>query len=184
MTLLNPSVTVNVDTTLASASSGLNNINLLQPTSFKLLIDRKNFPNLEFFCQSVAHPAMDARAAEIPYSRVGALPFAADKLTFTELETIIIVDENLNAYTEMYNWMQRLIQVNERSALNRTDDLPPTVCDITLLMLSSHNNTTRKIKYIDCVPTGLGNMMMEATTGDTTQITFPATFRFSYFELT
>ena len=93
MVQLNPSVTVNVDDTLGNATSGLNNINLLQPTSFKLLIDRKNFPNLEFFCQSVAHPAMDARAAELPYQRVANVPFAADKLTFTDLETIIIVDE-------------------------------------------------------------------------------------------
>lgn len=183
MASLNPSVTVEVDDTLTDATSGLNNINLLQPTAFKLVIDRKNFPNLEFFCQSVAHPAMDATAAAVPYQRVGNVPFAADKLTFTDLETIIIVDENMNAYTEMYNWMQRLIQTNERSPLDRTDTLPPTVCDISLMILSSHNNATRRIKYIDCVPTALGNMVMEATTGDTTQITFPATFRFSYFEL-
>ena len=183
MVQLNPSVTVEVDDTLSNASSGLNNINLLQPTSFKLLIDRKNFPNLEFFCQSVAHPAMDARAAELPYQRVANVPFAADKLTFTDLETIIIVDENLNAYTEMYNWMQRLIQTPTKTPLARTDNVPPTVCDVTLMILSSANNPTRQIKYIDCIPTALGNMVLEATTGDTTQITFPATFRFSYFEL-
>ena len=183
MVQLNPSVTIDVDDTLTGSTSGLNNINLLQPTSFKLVIDRKNFPNLEFFCQSVAHPAMDARAAELPYKRIGSVPFAADKLTFTDLECMIIVDENMNAYTEMYNWMQRLIQTKNTTPLERLDSKPPTVCDVTLMILSSANNTTRKIKYIDCIPVGLGNMVMEATTGDTTQITFPATFRFSYFEL-
>lgn len=183
MVQLNPTVTVNVDDTLTGVTSGLNNINLLQPTSFKLIIDRKNFPNLEFFCQSVAHPAMDARAAELPYRKIGSVPFAADKLTFTDLECIIIVDENMNAYTEMYNWLQRTVQLNNRTPLQRTDSYPPSVCDISLLILSSANNMTRTIKYVDCIPVGLGNMMMEATTGDTTQITFPATFRFSYFEL-
>ena len=59
MPTLDPTVTVNVDDTLTGSTTGLSNINLLQPTSFKLIIDRKNFPNLEFFCQSVAHPAID-----------------------------------------------------------------------------------------------------------------------------
>ena len=186
MVQLNTQITVDVDDTLTGATTGLNNINLLQPTSFKLVIDRKNFTNLEFFCQSVAHPAMDLPAADVPYSRIGNIAMAGDKLNFTELECMIIVDENMNAYTEMYNWMQRLVQTPQKSRLDRslTDTTPPTYSDMTLAILSSHNNVTRKIRYIDCVPTGLGNMMMEATTGDTTAITFPATFRFSYFELT
>lgn len=183
MPVLNTTITVDADTNLTGTSSGLNNINLLQPTSFKLVIDRKNFPNLEFFCQSVAHPAMDARAAELPFKRIGSVPFAADKLTFTDLECMIIVDENMNAYTEMYNWLQRIVQVNTLNPLDRRENLPPTVCDVTLLILNNSNNVSRKIKYIDCIPVGLGNMVMEATTGDTTQVTFPATFRFSYFEL-
>lgn len=170
-----------------SAETGLSNINLLQPTAFKLIIDRKNFTNLEFFCQSVAHPAVDVQAAAVPYSRIGNVALAGDKLNFTELECMIIVDENLNAYKEMYDWVHRLVQNPDRSRLAigaNSDDPPvPTYCDITLMILSSHNNATRRVRYIDCVPVGLGNMMLDATTGDTTQITFPSTFRFSYFEL-
>jgi len=186
MPTLNPSDTVNVDSTLTGTTTGLTNINLLQPTSFKLVVERKHFTNLEFFCQSVAHPNIDVSAAIIPYSRVGNVAMAGDKLNFGELECMIIVDENMNSYTEMYNWMNRLIQTKELSPLDRTrrDTMPSTYHDITLLILNSNNNAIRKIKYIDCVPTGLGNMVMEATTGDTTQITFPVTFRFTYFELT
>jgi len=185
MPTLDPTVTVDVDTSLTGSTTALTNISLLQPTSFKLLVDRKNFPNLEFFCQSVSHPAIDIPAADVPYSRIGNIAMVGDKLTFTELECIILVDENMNAYTEMYNWMHRLIQTPQKSRLDRslTDTAPPTYSDITLAILSSHNNVTRRIKYIDCVPTGLGNMAMEASAGDTTQITFPVTFRFSYFEL-
>ena len=181
MATLNPNITVDVSTT--NTSSGLNNVNFLQPTAFSLSIDRKNFANLQFFCQAILHPSLNMNAAEVPYKRISSVPFAGDKLTFSELTTIIIVDENLNSYTEMYNWMQRIIQTQNRTPLERIEGIPPTVCDVTLMILSSANNTTRKIKYIDCIPVGLGNMVMEATTGDTTQITFPATFRFSYFEL-
>ncbi len=185
MATLDPTLTVDVDNSLTGTTTGLNNVNLLQPTAFKLIVDRKNFTNLEFFCQSVAHPAMDLPAADVPYSRIGNIAMAGDKLNFTELECIILVDENMNAYTEMYNWMQRLVQTPQQSRLDilATATAPPTYSDITLAMLSSHNNVTRKIRYIDCVPTALGTMQMEATTGDTTQITFSASFRFSYFEL-
>ena len=179
MPTLNPNVTVDVDNSI----SAMTGISYLQPTSFQLSIDRKHYPNLQFFCQSILHPSMSLNAVEMPIKRLGSIPFAGDKLTFGELTAIIIVDENLNAYTEMYNWMDRLVDSKDTTPLNRLENDPPTYSDITLSILSSHNNTTRTIKYIDCVPTGLGNMMMEATTGDTTQITFPATFRFSYFEL-
>ena len=71
------------------------NINYLQPTSFKITIDRKNFPNLEFFCQSFIHPGMIMNAIEVPYKKITGIPFIGDKLTFNELQANILLDENL-----------------------------------------------------------------------------------------
>ncbi|MDC0308664.1 hypothetical protein OAL25_00220 [bacterium] len=178
---LNPSVSVDVSDT--SYNSTLNNINLLQPNAFKLVIDRKNFKNLEFFAQTVMHPDLTVQAADTFYQRVSNIPVAGDKLTFGELTAMIILDENLNSYVEMYNWVNRLVEHKNRAPLDRTEDVPPTYADISLVILSSHNNQTRKIKYIDCVPTGLGNIQFEAIAGGESVITYPVTFRFSYFEL-
>tara|TARA_B100000575_G_scaffold11642_1_gene8502 strand:+ start:521 stop:1069 length:549 start_codon:yes stop_codon:yes gene_type:complete len=181
MPSLNPNVTVSVSTT--NSTSVLNNVNFLQPTSFRLTIERQHFQNLEFFCQTVLHPALQANAIEVPYKRIGSVPFAPDKLTFTELTCIIIVDENLNSYTEMYNWMQRSIETVEKSPSKRDTTKPPTYCDMTLSILTSHNNPNRTIRYYDCLPVSLGDMTLESTSGDVQYITFPATFRFSHFEL-
>lgn len=178
MPTLNPSITV--DTT--TATSGLNNVNYLQPNAFKLTIDHKHFQNLEFFAQTILHPALSANPVELPYKRVSTIPFAGDKLTFGELTAMIIVDENMNSYTEMYNWLQRSIEQEERVPSLRTSAKPPLYADITVSILSSHNNKTRQIRYIDSIPVGLGDMTLESTSGDVTFITFPATFRFSYFE--
>ena len=93
MPTLNPNISVNADDTLSS--SGLNNLNFLQPTSFQLSIDRRHFSNLQFFCQTVLHPSLNTNAIEVPYQRISTVPFSGDKLTFTELTCIIIVDENL-----------------------------------------------------------------------------------------
>jgi hypothetical protein len=179
MPTLDPSITVAVDT----AASGLSNLNLLQPSAFKLVVDRKNYPNLEFFAQSVLHPQVAASPVEMPYQRVSGVPFAADKLTYGELTTMVIVDEDLNSYTEMYNWVNRMVEEKEVTATDRRTSKVPTYCDITLLILSSHNNTSRTIKYIDCIPTTVGDMALESTSGDVQYIVFPCSFRFSHFEL-
>ena len=72
------------------------NFNYLQPTSFKLTIDRRNYPNLEFFCQNVTHPGMLMSSVEMPYQKVAGVPFPGDKLTFNELSCNVILDENLD----------------------------------------------------------------------------------------
>ncbi len=162
-----------------------NNINYLQPTSFKITIDRKNFPNLEFFCQDFTHPGMIMNAVEQPFRKLASIPFVGDKLTFNELLANIILDENMNAYDEMYSWMRRNLDKNEVSQLNAdlAANTPPTLSDITLSILSSHNNTTKKVRYIDCMPVALTDIQFQSTSAGTEFITFGASFRFSYFEL-
>jgi len=162
------------------------NFNYLQPTSFKLVIDRKNYPNLEFFCQSITHPGMILNPVELGIPRLAGLPIAGESLTFNELSTNILVDENMNGYEEMYNWILRLVNTNmggNRYPGVSTGGSIPSYADITLSILSSHNNQTKQVRYIDCVPTALGDIQFESTADGQTFITFAATFRFNYFKL-
>jgi hypothetical protein len=57
------------------------------------------------------------------------------------------------------------------------------MADMTLSILSSHNNTTKQIRYIDCIPTALTDIQFETTTGGESFVVFGASFRFSYFEM-
>lgn len=165
------------------------NFNYLQPTSFKLTIDRRNYPNLEFFCQSVTHPGMLMSAVEMPFRKVAGVPFPGDKLTFNELSCNIILDENMQGYDEMFQWIRRLLdtdidyRVNSTQRTGNSMQNPPTYADITLSILSSHNNTTKKVRYIDAVPVALGDINFESTASGTEFITYNASFRFNYFEL-
>jgi len=159
------------------------NFNYLQPTSFKMVLDRKNYPNLEFFCQSFTHPGMLISAVEVPFRKIAGIPQPGDKLTFNELSANVILDEDLEGYTEMYEWIRRILDTDMVSPLNRSDDLPAHFADISLMILSSHNNVTKQIKYLDCTPTAIGDIQFESTSGGDTFITFSASFRFSYFEL-
>jgi len=159
------------------------NFNYLQPTSFKVSIDRKNYPNLEFFCQSFIHPGMIMNSVEVPYKKITGIPFIGDKLTFNELQANIILDEDMKAYDEMYSWMRRILDIDMTSPTQRTAQQPPAMSDMTLSILSSHNNTTKQVRYIDCIPTALTDIQFESTAGGESFIVFGASFRFSYFEL-
>ena len=159
------------------------NFNYMQPTSFKLVIDRRNYPNLEFFCQNVTHPGMIMNPVELPVRRLAGLPFPGDTLTFNELSTNILLDENLESHTEMFDWIRRLLENNmfDRNPSGKSSQ--PNYADITLSILSSHNNQTKQVRYIDCVPTSLGDINFESTSSGQEFITFAASFRFNYFEL-
>jgi len=161
------------------------NINLFQPTGFKLIINRKNFPNLQFFAQSVSHPAVTLNAAELPFPRVQSVPQPGDTITYTELNAMILLDEDFNSYTEMYNWMLRLVQSNHVSPYDATlgDGIAPTTHDITVTALTSHNNLNKTIKYIDAFPTSVGDVQFEATNSGVEYIVFPVSFRYTYFIL-
>ena len=158
------------------------NLNYLQPTSYKLVIDRKNYPNLEYFCQSITHPGMILNPAEVPYRKITGVPFIGGSLTFNELNANIIFDENMSGYNEMYSWMRRLIDEVPRRAIDRGEGTPPTYSDITLSILSSHNNTTKTVQYYECFPVSLGDISFESTATGTEFITFSVSFRFTYFE--
>ena len=96
-----------------------NNLNYLQPTSYKLTIDRENYPNLEYFAQSLTHPGMIMNPVELPYRNVTGVPITGSKLTYNELSANLILDENLSSYNEMYSWMRRILTQEELPAVKR-----------------------------------------------------------------
>jgi len=159
------------------------NINYLQPTSFRLVIDRQNYPNLEFFCQSVSHPSVQIGTPEIAFRNVSPVPLGGDKFIFSELDVNVILDEDMRAYEEMYSWMKRVVEVNNLTATQKNAANIPSAADITLMILSSHNNQTKKITYRDAVPTGLGNISFEATSTGTEFLVVPVSFRYNYFDI-
>ena len=159
------------------------NNNLLQPSGFKVQINRKKFPNLEFFATGVIHPAMTASPVEQAFRRVASIPFAADKITFGEVVIETLLDENLTAYKEMYNWMNYIINVNDIKPIAATDERPATSADIKVMVLNSHNNVTNTITYYSAIPVSLGDVPLLSTSGDVQYVNCPMSFRFTQFDI-
>lgn len=157
------------------------NLNYLQPTGFRVTIDRTRYPNLEYFVQSVNHPGATMTPVELPVRRITSVPIAGDNVTFGEVSFSLILDENLTGYQEMFNWIVRIANEGQVSPIQR-DTRNPTYADITLSILSSHNNSVKKIRYLNCIPTSVGSIAFQSTAGATEFLTFDASFRFSQFE--
>ena len=49
------------------------------------------------------------------------------------------------------------------------------------MILNSSNQVVKTIQYIDCVPTGIGNISFASTTGEPSMVTFNASFRTELF---
>ena len=157
------------------------NVNYLQPTGFRISIDRTRYPNLEYFVQSVSHPSMSTNIVGIPVRRLESVPMPGDRISFGDIEFSILLDEDMTSYREMFEWMQRGVNQGQVSAELRRTAIP-THSDITLSILSSHNNSVRQITYRDCIPTSLSGINFNST-GDTSYLTFSASFSFSEFEV-
>jgi hypothetical protein len=159
------------------------NLNYLQPTGFKVIIDRENYPNLEYFVQSFAHPDVQLIPAELPFRKVRTIPLPGGSLDFGELSFTIILDEDLKGYQEMHDWIRRIIDQPLKGALDRSSLVAPSTADITLAILNSQNNKTKNIKYDECIPTGLGGIQFETTASGAEYLTTTMSFRFTNFEL-
>ena len=162
------------------------NFNYLQPTGFKLVIDRTNYPNLEFFCQDFTHAGVIMNTADVGYKKIAAIPFIGDKLTYNEMLANIILDEDMKSYREMHTWMRRILDQDNITALDRfanNTQRPPAQSDITLSILNSSNNPIVRIVYRACIPVALTDIQFQSTGGGESFLTFGTSFRFTYFDI-
>jgi len=154
-----------------------NNVNYLQPSNFKVTIERKKYGNLEFFAQSVIHPGIAVSAAQVPFSRIQTVSVPGDSINFDELQLDLIIDEDMNSYIEIFNWIKSLTDTRSDPALKFVEQ------DISVSILSSSNNVLKTVKYLNAVPTSIGALTFTATVNDTDVITMPVSFRIDEFEI-
>jgi hypothetical protein len=162
------------------------NTNLFQPTGFRVIIDRRFYGTFQFFVAKVDHPGAQNPAAEAPFERVAQVPFPGSSMSFGELSMEVLLDEDFRTYKEIYNWMLRHVnedQIAERNGFTSSQSPIPSYADIHITALTHANNKNVEFRYKDCIPTSLGNIPFDAQNQSVEFVTFPVSFRFSYFEI-
>jgi hypothetical protein len=148
------------------------NKNFLSPVGFQLKINHTLYPNLEYFVVSAALPSISLSASETPYRGVN-LSFTGDRLTFDDLAIRANITENMENYVETFDWMHNLIQNKGAEELK---------VDATLLILSSHNNVTKEIKFSGIFPTSLSAVEFDAQADSVEYAQMDVTFQYTNFE--
>lgn len=147
------------------------NQNFLSPVGFKFIIDNTLYPNLEYFCTGVTLPSLTLSEAPTPYRGVN-FGVTGDRLTFDDLTIRFNVTENMENYIETFEWIQNIV--------NGGEDYKS---DAILSVLSSHNNVTKQIKFIDIFPISLSAVEFSTQQTDIEYVQADVTFKYSYFEI-
>lgn len=166
------------------------NPNFLHPNKFQLNFSR--LPNTQFFCQMVTVPGISMGEAFQPTPFVD-LYAPGDKAIYDLLNVTFYVDEALESWTEIHNWIRGMTFPKNFDEYKNIKDLTtytryqqpdrPQYSDASITLLSSSNNPIIKFKYYDVFPVSLSTFVMNTTDSPETIITADAAFRYSYFDI-
>ncbi len=145
------------------------NINMLSPTGFKLTINREKFANTEFFITSFGIPSLSAGEVQTNFqNNIGFTP--GEALTFEALSLRFVIDEDMNNYTEMFNWMKANTDTVERH-------------DMILSIMTNKNLVNKQFQFKDAFPTSLSGVDFNAQATDVEYLQADVTFRYNEFAI-
>jgi hypothetical protein len=148
--------------------------NFLSPTGFRFSI--KRLPNVAFFVQSATIPGISMNAIEY-YTPFKTLEFASSKLAFEQFNINIRVDEYMESYNEIFDWMVGLAPTKsfDQHATLKTSDFG-LYSDASLIILDSRQNPALEVTFHDIFPVSLGAVSLDTTTADISYISCSITF--------
>jgi hypothetical protein len=155
--------------------------NFLSPTGFRFNV--KRLPNISFFVQSINIPGVSMNPDETP------TPFTTmfrlgDRLTYDDLTLTIRSDENLDAFIEIYDWMQSGTKAGGFTAYETIKDSDDGLySDGTLMVLNSKKNSNKMFTFRDMFPTLLTSIAMDTTATDISYATFDVTFKYNTYTI-
>lgn len=142
---------------------------MLSPTGFKLTINREKFANTEFFITSFGIPSLSAGEVQTNFqNNIGFTP--GEALTYESLSLRFVIDEDMNNYTEMFNWMKANTDTVERH-------------DMILSIMTNKNLVNKQFQFKDAFPTALSGVEFNAQATDVEYLQADVTFRYNEFAI-
>jgi len=175
---------------MAAINRNPQNTNPLVPNKFQVNFTR--LPNTTYFCQSASLPGLSMGEA-IRNTPFVDLYSPGDKLIYDLLTFTFVVDEDLNSWTEIHDWIRGLTfptsfkEYADLAKLTRkvtiNDPKNPQYSDATITIFSSSYTPLYRFKFYDCFPTSLSTFVMSAADSPDTILTADTTFRFAYYDI-
>ena len=165
----------------------IENINFLSGVGFKFNLTK--FPKVDFFSNSARIPELSLElTTQASYLKNIDIP--GERLTFGDFTLRFLVDENMENYQSVYDWLTGLgFPETTREFANLTKDSDgqrdpkEAFCDGTLRILNSNYREVAKVKFKDLFPVSLSSLEFDATSTDVQYFTAEATFKYTIYDL-
>lgn len=150
-------------------------LNLARENKYQFFM--QDLPILSNLVQSIDIEALALNEVPVntPYLDI---PKQGEKIVYGNFDVMYLVDENMDAYTEVYNYMNAMCGVYSIREERREFDFQASV----LVYDNSLSKIVRTIKFEDCFPILLGNLAFDNTGSDPKQSS--VTFTYSSFSIT
>ena len=179
-------------------------LDYVSPTQFKFNIHQ--LPKVDFFCTAANVPAISLGEAVFP-TPYKEIPVMGDTLTYDNLSISFIVDENLENYIEMHDWLTAIGFPKNRNQFSTfrsstastpiatqgtSDDIgdvqPATSArgmfgDAILTVLTNKNNPVVEVRFQDIYPVALGALDFTQTSTDVEYISVTADFSYKIYDI-
>jgi hypothetical protein len=125
-------------------------------------------------------------------SPLSITPIPGDKPSFGDLTITFLVDESMENYVSVYNWIvgmgfpesqqQYRDFISDRVSDLYSSDLTAGYSDGVLQVLNNQNKPSRTIQFVDLFPVDLQSLILQSTLTDTQYMAATASFRYSHFK--
>ena len=170
----------------------IDNRNFLSPTGFKFTLNRA--PKVSFFGNSANIPSLSLGIAEQP-TYLKDIPIPGDKIEFQDFDFTFLVDEDLENYLEVSNWIRGLgfpeslqeiydFQASDPNMQQPDKSTMNLYSDATLQVLTSKENPNFKVVFNDMFPYQLSTLTFDATEEDINYLTETVSFKYTIFNIT
>jgi len=174
-------------TTSGALSNQIGNRNFLAPVGFKFSLSK--FPKVSFFSNTARIPDITLGTA-IQSTYLKDIDIPGEKLTYGELNVRFLVDENLENYMKIHNWLTGLgFPESGQDFINKTTnedgirDLKEQFSDGSLHILNSNFNDIAVVKFRDLFPIYLTSLEFDATESDINYFTADVTFKYTIYDI-
>ena len=161
---------------MAEATRQPKNLNYFIPTGFKFMIDK--IPHVNFFCQSTNLPGLSA-GQFLQVTPLRDMPIAGDKVQMNELRVRFIIDEELQNWLEVYNWIKGITFPEDLEQYNSEE----TYSDGFLTILTSNKNVQYVAKFTNLFPVDLTDIEMSSDVADAEVVAADATFAYTTYKV-
>ena len=173
------------------------------PTQFRFGIHQ--LPKVEFFVTSVNLPGISLDSIDIGTS-YKTIPFAGERLTYDNILLEFLVDEYLENYISLHNWMTGLGFPESRSQFETFRDVTSNTpadragtkhvdrvssatpdkamySDAFIMVLSNKNNPVLQVNFEDIFPVSLGALDYTQGATDVEYMSVQAEFAYKIYTL-